>query len=155
MNGWRWILILVVLAVVSVWAINVPKAVLQAFQAKYPQAESTEWVKMKDGAYRANFISGETKMEAVFNKNGEWLTGKTYLSSEAVPPALLDVLKTRFKDYHLDKFSSETAPNRPTTFTAYLKSGNVLLDVVMDSTGKVLKQLPRLSEKAKKEDFYD
>ncbi|GAB4341709.1 MAG: hypothetical protein Kow0037_28560 [Calditrichia bacterium] len=38
---------------------------------------------------------------------------------------------------------------------SYLKSGNVILEVVMDSTGKVLKQLPRLTEKAKKEDFYD
>lgn len=46
-------------------------------------------------------------------------------------------------------------PERGGAGKSCLKSGNVILEVVMDSTGKVLKQLPRLTEKAKKEDFYD
>jgi major membrane immunogen (membrane-anchored lipoprotein) len=48
---------------------NLPAAVLNAFNTRYPGATNIEW-KMKNGNYKVQFYIGTVKWEAIFTPTG-------------------------------------------------------------------------------------
>lgn len=47
-----------------------PAAVLSAFNTRYPGATNIQWKKLSDGNYKAQFLLGGVKWEAIFTPDG-------------------------------------------------------------------------------------
>ena len=54
-------------------ASSVPVAVMDAFNAKYPGASVSEWKKLDNGNYKAEFTFDGQKWEATFSASGDLL----------------------------------------------------------------------------------
>ncbi|HLO82096.1 MAG TPA: hypothetical protein VK166_14105 [Chitinophagaceae bacterium] len=50
--------------------VNVPSAVLAAFNTRYPDATNIQWKKLSDGNYKAEFYRGGVKWQAIFTPAG-------------------------------------------------------------------------------------
>jgi major membrane immunogen (membrane-anchored lipoprotein) len=53
----------------NIKVVNLPAAVQDAFNSRYPGATNIEW-KMKDGNYKAQFFLGAVRWEAIFTPSG-------------------------------------------------------------------------------------
>ena len=54
-------------------ASSVPGAVMDAFNAKYPGASVSEWKKLDNGNYKAEFTFNEEQWESTFSASGDLL----------------------------------------------------------------------------------
>lgn len=56
---------------------SVPSAVLSAFNTHYPNATQVQWKLLSDGTYKAEFLIGNVKWQAIFTASGTWLKNNT------------------------------------------------------------------------------
>lgn len=52
---------------------NVPAAVLSAFSGRYPDATGVQWKAQSDGSFKAEFLRGSVKWQAIFSASGTLL----------------------------------------------------------------------------------
>jgi hypothetical protein len=50
--------------------IGVPAVVMTAFNTRYADATNTEWKKLSDGNFKAQFFRGAVKWEVIFSPTG-------------------------------------------------------------------------------------
>lgn len=55
-------------------ASDVPSAVMATFNNQFPGAGNIEWKLLNNGNYKVQFVSGNTKWEAVYNPAGTRLS---------------------------------------------------------------------------------
>jgi hypothetical protein len=56
---------------------SVPSTVLSAFNTHYPNATQVQWKLLSDGTYKAEFLIGNVKWQAIFTASGTWLKNNT------------------------------------------------------------------------------
>jgi len=77
-----------------------PKAVRQAFDARYPRAIHVEWEKVLS-AYKAEFYHDGHEKEAQFDKDGTWRRTKTELSFLDIPAPVMKAAQ-EYCDWEID-----------------------------------------------------
>lgn len=78
-----------------------PKAVRQAFDARYPGAIHVEWEKVLS-AYKVDFYHDGHEKEAVFDKDGAWQHTKTEISLLDIPAPVLKAAQ-EYSDWEIDE----------------------------------------------------
>src|SRR6266403_2402154 len=78
---------------------QVPDAVKQGFQAKFPSVKRVEWKLKSDKNYEAEFTLKGTEIAAKFDAAGKWLETESAISRSKVPKAVRDAVAKRFKGY--------------------------------------------------------
>ncbi len=78
-----------------------PKAVRQAFDARYPGAIHAEWEKILS-AYKVDFYHDGHEKEAVFDKDGAWQRTKTEISLLDIPAPVLKAAQ-EYCDWEIDE----------------------------------------------------
>lgn len=81
--------------------VKVPKAVTDAFAAKFPEATNVKWEKEggddeEENEYEAEFKQGGTEVSANFSKIGAWLETETEISETALPTAVLAAFHAKY-----------------------------------------------------------
>ena len=80
---------------------EVPSVVLNAFQAKYPNAEDVDWEK-KGALYNVDFEIITTDHEAWLDASGKIVKHEQEITKKEIPSVIADVLEQHFKEYRVD-----------------------------------------------------
>ena len=92
---------------------DVPSAVMNSFDANFPNASRAEWEK-KSGCIVADFWQDGMDMSAWYNSNGEWLMTEYDLgvNLSVLPQAVQDAFKSsQYANWHVDDIDKYERPN--------------------------------------------
>ena len=92
---------------------DVPSAVMNSFDANFPNASRAEWEK-KSGCIVADFWQDGMDMSGWYNPNGEWLMTESDLgvNLSVLPQAVQDAFKSsQYANWHVDDIDKYERPN--------------------------------------------
>ena len=78
---------------------QVPAAVKQAFQTKFPAVKRAEWKIKTDKNYEAEFTLKGTDIAAKFDSAGKWLETESAIAPSKIPQAVRATIAKQFKGY--------------------------------------------------------
>lgn len=76
--------------------INVPPAVTNAFNAKFPGASELKWEKENSKELEANFKWNAGKVSANFGLDGSWKETETTINPSELPAAVTNAVNTKY-----------------------------------------------------------
>jgi hypothetical protein len=118
---------------------NVPQSVNAVFSQKYPAAQSIKWANEEANEWEAEFKLNGKEMSASFDNSGKWLESETEIAAKELPAAVSGTIAKEFAGFKTDEISILDTPELK-GFEVGLKKGEIVLEVVLDNTGKVLKK---------------
>lgn len=122
--------------------IDVPKAVKDAFAAKYPTAQKVEWEMEEEGEYEAEFKLSGKEMSANFKADGTWIETETAIKSKDLPQAVKDAISSEFPDYEIEEAEQLERPDLAMGYEVELENEETdeEMSVVFTADGKVLEK---------------
>lgn len=137
----KYFLLVVTLLTITLsgFAINVPKAVSDAFAKKFPGATNIKWGKENAKEYEAEFTLNGKSASANFLTDGSWVETEMEISiSEAPAPVTAAVQKKHpgasiLKVYKIDNSKGEL------TYEAEIKTGNKKQEMILKADGTIIK----------------
>lgn len=79
---------------------NVNKAVLHSFDRQFKNAVDAQWYKMSTN-FMATFITGDTKNNALFKKNGSLIYHISWGNEQQLPAAIKSQIQNAYADYNI------------------------------------------------------
>ena len=123
----------------STFAIDVPKAIADAFAKKFPAATNVKWAKENAKEYEAEFKLNGKSISANFLNDGSWVETESEISTAELPAAVANAVKLKYADAVILKiFKIETAIGKVTYETEF-KTGNKKKELVFNAEGNVIK----------------
>ncbi len=114
-----------------------PQLVINAFQEKYPGAQSVRWEKAGE-SFEATYTVEGVEFDSEFDINGKWLnTEKAILLSE-IPTAVQQSLKTNYAGFVAKEAESVESAEHGNIFEINIVKGKESIDVIFDKSGKVI-----------------
>jgi hypothetical protein len=118
---------------------NVPQPVNTSFSQKYPAAQSVKWASEEANEWEAEFKLNDKEMTASFDNAGKWLESETEIAAKELPASVSGTIAKEFVGFKTDEISILETPELK-GFEVGLKKGEIVLEVVLDNTGKVIKK---------------
>ena len=115
-----------------------PDAVTAAFAAQFPGMQA-EWEQEGDNEWEAEFTKEGKEYSASYDNNGQWLATEHEIAMTDVPALVKAAIAKQFAGYEVGEPEMVETANGM-MFEFELKKGEEELEVVMDATGKVVKQ---------------
>lgn len=118
---------------------NPPSTVKDAFQLKFPNAQSVKWEMEHETEWEAEFKLDGTKYSASFSNEGAWKETEHEVAESSLPSAVKNTLKNEFTGYKIEEAEMIETPK----FSGYeleLEKGESTWEVVITADGKVLKK---------------
>lgn len=146
----------IVLAFISVSAYsqrNPPDTVKKEFMKKYSSAQSIKWEREGKSEWEAEFILDRKKMSASFDNLGKWLESETVVTEKDLPASVILTVERDFKSYRKGQIEiyESAAING---YELELKKGETSLEIIIDSSGKILKKTD-INEEDEKDEKTD
>ncbi|MCC6287557.1 MAG: PepSY-like domain-containing protein [Chitinophagaceae bacterium] len=119
---------------------KIPAEVTNAFSEKYADAKNVEW-KDKLSAFAATFELNGDKLEARFNKKGEWQGTEKELSIDDLPAAVKDGFsKSKYTDWETKAVYEVELPDDKKEYKIHVAKSSVQKKILLfDAEGKLLK----------------
>ena len=120
---------------------DVPSAVMNSFDANFPNASRAEWEK-KSGCIVADFWQDGMDMSAWYNPNGEWLMTESDLgvNLSVLPQAVQDAFKSsQYANWHVDDIDKYERPNNVFYLIEIETKGESDRDLFFAPDGSLLK----------------
>ena len=102
--------------------IEVPQAVKNAFNQKYPAAKKVEWELEKVGEYEAEFKMNREEMSANFLEDGTWVGSETELDKDDLPQAVKKGIAAKFPGHEIEEAELSEKPNGIITYEVELEN---------------------------------
>ncbi|MEO7307633.1 MAG: PepSY-like domain-containing protein [Ferruginibacter sp.] len=137
----KYFLLMVTMLAISLsgFAINVPKAVSDAFAKKFPGVSNIKWTKENAKEYEAEFILNGRSASANFLADGSWVETEAGINSTDLPAAVLAAVAAKHPGAKIFKaYKIETAKG-VLTYEAEIKTGNKKQEMVLTADGTVIK----------------
>lgn len=129
--------IAMIIANISAFAIDVPKAVADAFAKKFPAATGIKWIKENAKEYEAEFKMNGKSVSANFLTDGSWVETEAEISIAELPVAVAAAVKTKHPGAAVLKaYKIETAKGR-VTYETEIKTGNKKTEMILNADGTV------------------
>ena len=121
---------------------EVPKAVLEAFAAKYPAAQKVKWEEEEEGVYEAEFKMNGKEMSANFKADGTWLETEMEIKKSDLPQVVKTAIASQFPGYELEEVEQIETPDRAVAYEVILEneSDDVDMEAVFSADGTLLKK---------------
>ena len=120
---------------------QIPQAVRQALQARFPTAGLPEWKLKSDKNYEAEFTLHKTEIAAKFNPAGKWLETETAIPGSEVPQTVQNTVTKQFKGYKTVETQSVQRWNGPhLIYELHLDNGKVIVKAQFSADGTILNQ---------------
>lgn len=129
---------------------QVPIAVRQAFQAKFPTVKTVAWTLKSDKNYEAEYLVKGAEVTIKFDPTGKWLETESAIAASQVPGPLRQVLSTRFAGYKVIETQSMQKWDDPALiYEIHLENAKEILKVLLHADGAVLSQStkPKVAKK--------
>jgi hypothetical protein len=89
--------------VLSAQTLQIPPAVSEDLQRRYPGVEVKDWDTTKDGGFKAELDVNEREHEVFYSAEGKWLWSDHDVKRSEVPQAVWDALaKTEYAEWNVD-----------------------------------------------------
>lgn len=112
-----------------------PKAVIEAFAQKFPDALKVKWE--KEGAdYEANFIVNGIPTSANFSPDGKWMETETDIKVSNVPKIVVDGIHAAYPGSTITAASQIETPDAGLHYEADMTNGRNKSEVLFDAQGK-------------------
>jgi hypothetical protein len=116
-----------------------PDKIINAFNQKFAGATSVGWGSETANEWEAEFTFDGKKMSACFDSSAVWTVTETEISEKELPAAVLNTLKAEFAGYSKGLIEIYEDPEIK-GFELGLKKGEKSIEVILDSSGKVIKK---------------
>jgi hypothetical protein len=149
----NFLVLLAVLSLISFSACsqkNPPENVKKVFAQKFVAAKSVKWDSEKSNEWEAEFKLNGKEMSACFDNAGKWLETESEISLKELPASVTNTLKNDFQGYKTDEMSTIENPEIK-GFELTIKKGEMVYEIVIDTTGKVIKKTEMKEENEKDE----
>jgi hypothetical protein len=122
-------------------AAQVPIAVRQAFQAKFPTVKSVAWRLKSDKNYEAEYLVKGAEVTIKFDATGKWLETESAIPASGAPVELRQALSTKFVGYKVIETQSMQKWDDPAViYEIHLENAKEVLKVLFHADGAVLSQ---------------
>ncbi|MFQ3214716.1 MAG: outer membrane biogenesis lipoprotein LolB [Marivirga sp.] len=123
---------------------EVPKAVMEAFSQKSPDAKKVKWDKEDETEWEAKFKTNGREYSANFTTAGGWKETEHEINMNKAPAAVKATLEQEFRDYAVEESEiSKTTEGKVYEFA--LEKDETEIEVAIDVNGKIIKK--QLKEK--------
>ena len=135
-----FLLMIGILAIsLSTFAIDIPKAVADAFTKFFPAATNIKWIKENAKEYEAEFKLNGKSVSANFLTDGSWVETEAEINIAELPAAVVAAVKTKHPGAAILKaFKIETAKGR-VTYETEIKTKNKKTEIILNADGTVVK----------------
>lgn len=135
----------------GVAASQVPVAVKNAFQLKFPAVKVVEWKFKSDKNYEAEFTLNRTDVAVKFDTTGKWLETESGVSRSTIPVAVRETIAKRFDGYKV--IETQTVQRWDADHVIYelhLENAKEVVKAQFEKDGTILNQSAKSkSDKAK------
>jgi hypothetical protein len=122
-------------------AAQVPVAVRQAFQAKFPTVKTVSWTLKSDKNYEAEYLVKGAEVTVKFDPTGKWLETESAIPASQVPEHLRQVLATRFSGYKVIETQTMQKWDDPALiYEIHLENAKEILKALFHADGALLSQ---------------
>lgn len=125
---------------------QVPQAVSNAFSKQFPNIKAEKW-ELEDKNYEASFDMKGRDCSAIYNPDGIWIETEEEIHVSDIPAAVNNAISTSFAGYKKDETDKVIRSDGSVTFEIVLQREKEEIEVVFDSSGKVLSKAPAIDEK--------
>jgi hypothetical protein len=135
----------------AVAANQIPAAVKNAFQLKFPAVRVVEWKIKSDNNYEAEFTLNRTDIAVKFDSTGKWLETESTVSRSTIPAAVRDTIAKRFNGYKVVETQTVQRWNEQRiVYELHLENAKEVVKAQFDEDGTILNQSAKpKSSKAK------
>jgi uncharacterized membrane protein YkoI len=123
----------------SSYAVDVPKAVADAFAKKFPAATSIKWGKENAKEYEAEFKLNGKSISANFLTDGSWVETESEISSSELPAAVTTAVQTKNAGAVISKIFKIEKAKGNTTYEVEIKTGGKKKDLIFNADGNLVK----------------
>jgi hypothetical protein len=130
----------------SAWAqdlapAQVPPAVRQSVQGRFPAARDVAWKLKTDKNYEAEFTLKGTEIAAKFDAAGKWLETESAISRSQVPKAVRTAVAKQFAAYKVvERQTVQRCNEERLIYELHLEGAKEVLKVWLSADGAVLSQ---------------
>lgn len=118
---------------------EVPKAVVDAFQKKYPGVKANEWE--KEGAdYEVEFDLKKVESSALFDAKGGFKALEQEIKVAELPKGVAEYCAKNYPGHKISEASKITEANGKVSYEAELQKGKEEFDAIFDDKGNFLKK---------------
>lgn len=126
----------------AVWAqklkaIEVPLAVISAFNIANPAVLNPEWYK-EDSKFKVKFIVDKRPRTATYSESGTLVVHDAKVALTLIPSAIKAYLDKNYSGKNIDKVLKMTAANGKTSYLISIDGG----DLIFDANGRFVKATP-------------
>ncbi len=130
---------------------EIPKAVMEAFKAKFPDVTDVEW-EVESDKYEVEFMMDSKEYEAEFDKEGNWLSTENEISKSEIPEQVINSINTNYEGYDIKEAEFVTSAEYGELYEVMLEMLDKQIEVAINKEGKVLFTEDNDDEENKDED---
>lgn len=122
---------------------KVPKAVIDAFKGKFPEAKINTAIKEEEDGktvYEIESTLNGLAVDCVLKPDGEFVEIEKQIKADALPAAVADALKTKYPNATWSKIEEVTKGDKVSYEVVVKKADGKSVGVALDTTGKVLEE---------------
>ena len=118
---------------------DVPSAVTQGFEKKYPGVKVEKWE--KEGAdYEAKFNFNRAESSAIFRSNGTFMEFEQEIKISQLLKPISDYCAKQFKDYKIEEAAKISDASGNVQYEAEMRKGKEHFDALFDTEGNFVKK---------------
>lgn len=134
-----FLMLFAIVCTLSVFAVNIPEKVKNAFEAKFSGANNIKWEKENKAEYEASFKLNGINMSANFDADGKWLETEKEIASAALPENVKVLLMATYPNAEIKSVEQIDTYNNNTKYEIALKTGLFPKEVIISEKGEILK----------------
>ncbi|MCC6723942.1 MAG: PepSY-like domain-containing protein [Saprospiraceae bacterium] len=115
-----------------------PAAAVEAFKAKYPQAEKISWNIDRNGRHEAEYTLGDTHYRSDFEADGTWVETEHSVKWKDLPPAVQQAFEEEDKKKNIIELEAVDSQKEGIFYDIEYKIGDGKQDIRIAADGRVL-----------------
>ena len=126
-------------ALTTILAQKIPsKAVIDAFENKFPHATKVKWDKENEIEYEAEFIINDVEYSANFTEEGIWLETEKEINYDALPESVKKSFRATYKIEKVKEVAEIETAIGMVKYEIEFKKGLKTIEVLYPKEGKLI-----------------
>ena len=117
---------------------QIPDAVKQAFEAKYPNENNPDWEVDANGNYEAQFKQNGEKYRADFSPSGNWIETESSIKKDDLPKAIRDIIKKEYGSEDITEVEHVDSESKGEFYDVEFKQKGKNMDVEFRANGTII-----------------
>lgn len=114
---------------------NIPKEIIETFNANFKGSTVESWDKEKDGGYEAEFDLNGVETSATFSVEGKLLETEQEIEQSVLPSSVSEYVKTNYAGKSIDEVAKITTGEGVVKYEVEIEK----VDLIFDDKGNLLK----------------